>query len=174
MENPPCRGVKRAVTNCGELGTTRHCCAPRGLIARSFEMRCTVPGPSDLATFKIPTPFVSCFRTFRSVALSIFGWPSFTLWATARLRPALTRWRIAGQRACPRKSAFCKRGSVNVPFAPKATEDRPQTVGRIQRSRGLLYCRDFPCAVEDRRIAFVRPVHSQHQDELACRCGEPV
>src|SRR5215813_9506510 len=53
-------------------------------------MRCTVPVPSpnDLATFKIPTPFASCFRTFRSVALSIFGRPSFTSWATARLRPA--------------------------------------------------------------------------------------
>src|SRR5262249_27868530 len=52
---------------------------PRGLIARSFEMRCTVPVPipSDLATFKIPTPFSSCLRTFRSVALSIFGRPSF-------------------------------------------------------------------------------------------------
>jgi len=46
----------------------------------SFEIRCTVPVPmpSDLATFKIPTPFASCFRTFRSVALSIFGRPSFT------------------------------------------------------------------------------------------------
>jgi len=30
-----------------------------------------VPMPSDFATFKIPTPLVSCFRTFRSVALSI-------------------------------------------------------------------------------------------------------
>jgi hypothetical protein len=41
-------------------------------------MRCTVPVPipNDLATFKIPTPFASCFRTFRSVALSIFGRPS--------------------------------------------------------------------------------------------------
>jgi hypothetical protein len=28
-----------------------------------------VPIPSDLATFKMPTPFASCFRTFRSVAL---------------------------------------------------------------------------------------------------------
>jgi hypothetical protein len=34
--------------------------------------------PSDLATFKIPTPFASCFRTFRSAALSIFGRASFT------------------------------------------------------------------------------------------------
>ena len=66
---------------------------PRGLIARSFAMRWTVPVPmpSDLATFKIPTPFASCFRTFRSVVLSIFGRPSFTPWATARLRPALMR-----------------------------------------------------------------------------------
>jgi hypothetical protein len=62
----------------------------------SFAMRCTVPvpSPSDLATFKIPTPFASCFRTFRSVALSIFGRPSFTPWATARLSPALIRCRI--------------------------------------------------------------------------------
>jgi hypothetical protein len=29
--------------------------------------------PSDLATFKIPTPFASCFRTLRSIVLSIFG-----------------------------------------------------------------------------------------------------
>jgi hypothetical protein len=41
--------------------------------------------PSDLATFKIPTPFASCCRTFRSVAVSIFGRPSFTPCATARL-----------------------------------------------------------------------------------------
>jgi Protein of unknown function (DUF4242) len=26
-----------------------------------------IPIPSDLATFKIPTPFASCFRTFRCV-----------------------------------------------------------------------------------------------------------
>jgi putative SOS response-associated peptidase YedK len=37
-----------------------------------------VPSPSDLATFKMPTPFASCFRTWRSVAPSIFGCPSFT------------------------------------------------------------------------------------------------
>src|SRR5262249_34532908 len=32
----------------------------------SFEMRCTVPVPipNDLATFKIPVHFASCFRTF--------------------------------------------------------------------------------------------------------------
>ena len=32
-------------------------------------MRWTVPVPipSDLASFKIPTPFASCFRTFRSM-----------------------------------------------------------------------------------------------------------
>ena len=34
----------------------------------SFAMRWTVPVPmpSGLATFKMPTPFASCFRTFRS------------------------------------------------------------------------------------------------------------
>jgi signal transduction histidine kinase len=53
-----------------------------------------VPIPSDLATLRIPTPFASCFRTFRSVAWSIFGRPSFTPWAIARLRPAFIRWRI--------------------------------------------------------------------------------
>src|SRR5262245_18055133 len=48
-------------------------------------MRCTVPVPipSDLATFKIPMPFASCFRTFSSVALSIFDRPSLPPWATA-------------------------------------------------------------------------------------------
>src|SRR5262249_338234 len=62
----------------GKLVQIRHCSAPRRLIARSFEMRCTVPVPmpSDLATLKIPTPFASCCRTFRSVALSIFGRPN--------------------------------------------------------------------------------------------------
>ena len=51
----------------------------------SLEMRCTVPvpSPSDLATFRIH--FAICFRTLRSVALSIFGRPSFTPLATARL-----------------------------------------------------------------------------------------
>jgi hypothetical protein len=34
--------------------------------------------PSDLATFKIPTPFASSLRTLRLVVLSIFGRPSFT------------------------------------------------------------------------------------------------
>src|SRR5262245_34065461 len=38
----------------------------------SFAMRCTVPVPipSDLTTLKIPTPFASCLRTLRSVALT--------------------------------------------------------------------------------------------------------
>src|SRR5215831_13186182 len=55
----------------------------------SLDMRCTVPVPipSDFATFKIPTPFASCFRTLRSVALSIFGRPSFAPRATAAARP---------------------------------------------------------------------------------------
>jgi hypothetical protein len=56
---------------------------PRGVVSptplsssfhpSSFAMRWTVPVPmpSDLATFKIPTPFGSCFRTLRSVVLSI-------------------------------------------------------------------------------------------------------
>jgi hypothetical protein len=46
----------------------------------SFAMRWTVPVPmpSALATLKIPIPFASCFRTLRSVVLSIFGRPSFT------------------------------------------------------------------------------------------------
>jgi hypothetical protein len=38
--------------------------------------------PSDLATFKIPTPFAGSLRTFRSVTRSIFGRPSFTPCAT--------------------------------------------------------------------------------------------
>src|SRR6266436_4100938 len=38
--------------------------------------------------------FASCFRTFRSVALSIFGRPSFTPWGRARLRPGFPRCRI--------------------------------------------------------------------------------
>jgi hypothetical protein len=44
----------------------------------SCAMRWTVPVPipSDLATFKIPMPFASSFRTLRSVVLSIFGRPS--------------------------------------------------------------------------------------------------
>src|SRR5262249_7292877 len=64
----------------GELGTTRHCSAPRRLIARSFEPRSTVPVPipSDLAPPKIQPPFAKCFRPLRSAALSIFGRPSFT------------------------------------------------------------------------------------------------
>jgi hypothetical protein len=85
MESPPTGG---SIARQQPFGRTNgawglasvHCSAPRGLIARSFEMRWTVPVPmpSDLATFKIPTPFASCFRAFRSVALSIFGRPSFT------------------------------------------------------------------------------------------------
>ena len=45
--------------------------------------------PSDLATFKIPTPFASCFRTLRSVVLSIFGRPSFTPWCEIKRRCVL-------------------------------------------------------------------------------------
>jgi hypothetical protein len=54
----------------------------------SFAMRCTVPVPMprDLASFKIPTPFASCFRTFRSVALSTVGRPSF-FYSLANHRP---------------------------------------------------------------------------------------
>ena len=41
----------------------------------SFAIRWTVPvpTPSNLATFKMPTPLASCFRTLRSVVLSSFG-----------------------------------------------------------------------------------------------------
>jgi len=44
----------------------------------SFAMRWTVPVPmsSDLATFKIPIPFASCFRTLRSVVLLAAACPS--------------------------------------------------------------------------------------------------
>jgi hypothetical protein len=61
LKVPPTGG--QAQQTVGELGTTRHCCAPRGLIARSFEMRCTVPVPmpSDLATYKIPIPSQAAF-----------------------------------------------------------------------------------------------------------------
>jgi hypothetical protein len=52
---------------------------------------------SDLATFKIPMPFASCFRTLRSVVLSIFGRPSFTPWATARLAES-RRMRLASKK----------------------------------------------------------------------------
>ena len=45
-----------------------------------------VPMRSDLATFKIPTAFASCFRTFRSVALS-----------TPAERPAFIRWESSSQ-----------------------------------------------------------------------------
>jgi hypothetical protein len=44
----------------------------------SMRWTALVPMRSDLATFSIPTPFASCCRTFRSVALSMFGRPSFT------------------------------------------------------------------------------------------------
>src|SRR5215831_20675281 len=57
MESPPYRGSIARQQPFGGLASV-HCCAPRGLIARSFEMRCTVPVPipSDLATFKIQPP----------------------------------------------------------------------------------------------------------------------
>src|SRR5262245_43706663 len=45
-----------------------------------------VPMRSDLATFKIPTAFASCFRTLRSVALS-----------TPAERPAFIRWESSSQ-----------------------------------------------------------------------------
>ena len=92
MESPPYRGGQSRgsslLNGLMALGLASvHCSAPRALVARSFEMRWTVPVPmpSDLATFKIPTPFASCFRTLRSGVLSSFGRPSFTPWATARL-----------------------------------------------------------------------------------------
>ena len=58
------------------------------------------------------------------------------------------------------------RRSIAAPLAVAA--------GAALVSGYLLHRRWCPCAVEDRRIAFIRPVHSQHQDELACRCGQPV
>jgi hypothetical protein len=68
---PPHRGGGRTYN----FATSKKGSAP--FHRSSFEMRCTVPVPipSDLATFKIPRPFASCFRTFRSVSLSMFGRP---------------------------------------------------------------------------------------------------
>src|SRR5262249_43971954 len=101
--------------------------------------------------------------------------------------PARRGDRLRGPKACNHKSAFCKRGSVNVRFAPKATEVLRCREASLCATSGkenhtwaslasgyLLHCRRCPCAVEDRRIAFMRPVHSQHQDKLACRRGQPV
>jgi len=41
-------------------------------------------------------------------------------------------------------------------------------------SHNLFSGRDSPCSVDNRRIIFVRPVHPQHQDELARWGWEPV
>ena len=41
-------------------------------------------------------------------------------------------------------------------------------------SHNLFSGRDCPCSVDNRRIIFVRPVHPQHQDELARWGWEPV
>src|SRR5262249_37765944 len=75
-------------------------------------------------SFNIPTPFASCFRTFRSVALSIFGRSSFTPWATARLLllPLRDRQVLGADLKCsefrsiPRTfQPLCGRGSRGIP-----------------------------------------------------------
>ena len=59
---PPTGGSSAPKQTVGELGTTRHCCAPRRRIARSFEMRCTVPVPMprDLATIPLMVRWIAC------------------------------------------------------------------------------------------------------------------
>ena len=43
-------------------------------------------------------------------------------------------------RACPHKAAFCKRGSVNVRFAPKATEVLRCRKASLCAKTGLMHC----------------------------------
>ena len=38
----------------------------------------------------------------------------------------------------------------------------------------LFDSRRFPRPIDDRGRFFVRPIHAQHQDELACGSGQPV
>src|SRR5262249_12952417 len=60
-------------------------------------LRCAAPCRSQArATWQpLRYPRLSQVASYlRSVALSIFGRPSFTPWATARLSPVLIRWRI--------------------------------------------------------------------------------
>src|SRR6266511_4391778 len=44
----------------------------------------------------------------------------------------------------------------------------------FSQSRRLLHSRNLPRAVDDRWRLFLGPVHTQHQDELFLRCGQPV
>ena len=78
----------------------------------------------------------SCFRTLRSVVLSIFGRPSFTPWATARLRPALTCWRIM------LRSNSAKDGGGDRPVQEILGDlQEPKTVGlqaAVEATRNLL------------------------------------
>jgi hypothetical protein len=76
LQGAPHRGalLADARTRRLALGKSQHHASTVFYIS-SFATRWTVPVPmaSDLATFKIHTPFASCCRTFRSVALSVFG-----------------------------------------------------------------------------------------------------
>src|SRR6476659_7263289 len=82
-------------------------------------------------------PFPSCFRTFRSVALSIFGRPSFTPWATARL----SRWRII-VRSNSAKAPVSGRREWPVESRVASALDRGRPVFLV-RHRGLRIRRVF-------------------------------
>ena|SRR6516165_2025742 len=69
-----------------------------------------------------------------------------------------------GRGACTHKSAFCKRGSVNVRFAPKATE--------LLRRRELTRCanrRHMPCSKKILFDHFVGPYQERFRDLKAKR-----
>src|SRR5262249_43276280 len=53
-----------------------------------------------------------------------------------------------GGRVCTHKSAFCKRGSVNVRFAPEATE--------VRRCRELTRCANGVLAHRSKQAFFIR------------------
>lgn len=67
---------------------------------------------------------------------------------------------------------------ARCPQYPESRHSVPvQYLSRWAKSRhrtALASGRDCPCSVDNRRIIFVRPVHRQHQDELARWGWEPV
>jgi hypothetical protein len=137
-------------------------------------MRCTVPVPipSDLATFKIPTPFASFFRIFRST--SILGRPSFTPWRP-HARPdvlscpaMISIWTVC--RHCLANARVCPTAAV---WGAHTGETMPKLLNELGRGKPAIPPSFTPCplalAERDRREAL-----RDQQSLTAAFFGDPL
>jgi len=82
------------------VGTTRHCCAPRRLIARSFEMRCTV--------------WSRCRAAWQPLRYPCLSQAAFAPSARSRWRSSAGRAsRLSNRRRAPGRGRDCAKRSIS-------------------------------------------------------------